>query len=237
MNKKYLLIAPILLGVTTSCGCMADFRQDLSEFIRPIRFDKTYPHVNKALLTATRKATSIDEKEVLGEEEVYFFIDKTDKENLFYHIKLNRTGILKSNENDPDYIENKFYKEGETYTHYAKKGEEITTNATTEDYILKQMDKFFFLSETNGLHSNGMFYGDELQQMVGIQNFLEVDSESNTLKIEVNDLNLDGVKTFYTLIIDSYGMLLTGDYDMSDDSKRLIIDVDCKYNADAIYVN
>lgn len=135
-----------------------------------------------------------------------------DENNYFYEVEEEYLGIYSVD--NVKSASKKIFLNNDTssYQMIEKFDDKINETEVSLEYVQETLTKIFYSSNNNNLKTGGLYYGDEIKQLVKFQGFMKVDEIEENLTLKIEHFLVDGVDNSYNYKINKYGMLL--DYDI-----------------------
>ena len=172
MKRSTIILPLVMISLLTGCKETRHLRSDIKKFIASFSLNEA----RKVYLDAgyTRVDISNENNQILKNIETLTFNIK-DLENISYDYSIQRyvNDVLDEDNCVHSYV----HKEEDGY--YYTNGPS-TSKISKESIVNNLVTTFFYRNEVQDVHSNGMYSGDTIKNLIyDLQNYVTIDQENN----------------------------------------------------------
>ena len=202
MKRSIIVLPLVMISLLTGCKETRHLRSDIKQFIASFSLNEA----RKIYLDAgyTREDISFENGQKIKNIETLTFNIK-DLENISYDYQNLRyvNDVLDEDRSVHNYV----YKElGEYYYTNGTSSNRITKEKIVNNYVTT----FFYRNEVEGVHSNGMYSGDTIKNLIyDLQKFVTIDQENNLFIYDMpwgEKKDVDGYDFEERWVVNSLGM-------------------------------
>ena len=221
-HLKTILVSSALAALLSSCG--PEFSVEVKEFMKTFSFTKC---IEKYLVVDYHLSSVVKENDSItsSRDQVVSFDLSTDIYS--YSYETHNSGDFISDSNPESKIENYIYDAtSEKYTHTLIVNEKSTTDSVDKVVVRGKVTSFFGEEYAeSGLYTNGIYYGDQVKNMISMHNYFSVDYERNLLIFDLKDQVIEKSLASLHYEVNSDGMLVAWNQTIDDGVKLLTSEI------------
>jgi hypothetical protein len=208
MKYHFLYLPLLFVFLLVSCG--DTLREDLSEFLNPIKYEDTYDGLSSGSYSWRHEEYDKDGHSEGKKQENTSFSKSRDNDNFSIEKEISYTGNMVI-ENVESYFYSLAY--DRDLDRYRRKisinGADSSYVDVSEDIAIEAFTEIFFTGDEIYRYG-GLYYGDYFQiNALKSQKYLSLSDNGDTLTFEAEDDNyIDGASVYQKISIDRHGMLI-----------------------------
>lgn len=227
MNTNKIVFFLALFSISlVSCNNI-ELREEIENYFEKVNFDSAKKNTKTIKLTSSFE---VKENNKITSYRYTTLEASLEEENYYYNIHEQYLGIYAEGGTNDAIKKIYFDSDDKNYHMYENYDNKVNENIVEVSYVEETLTRIFYSSDSSGLKTGGLFYGDDIKQLYRFQDFMSVNEDTNELTLTIEDFVTDDVTNSYSYTLNQYGMLLSYDLTSYNSLKTLTGTIQVSYN-------